>query len=278
MGYISYASSDGIGTITIDRPEKKNAMTYAMLSELWDALDEGAADDGARALILTGVPGAFCAGTDLSDLQSTPEDQRGGGGQRRVRGASPLMDCPKPIVCAIDGPAIGMGTEFTSMCDVRIATPRARFGWVFVHRGLVPDTGAGTWILPRLIGVQATARLLYSGEIMSADDMAAMGYLAAVVESEELEAAARREAARFAVRHRRDQGPPLRRSRPLVRGPRQRQPRGHGALLPLRGPQGGRGQLPRASAAPVHRPLNPALCHRRSHRGPATNRPPWLCV
>src|SRR4051794_19199250 len=66
MAHISYASSDGVGTITIDRPEKKNAMTYAMLGELWDALDEGAADTAARALILTGVPGAFCAGTDLS--------------------------------------------------------------------------------------------------------------------------------------------------------------------------------------------------------------------
>ena len=85
MGFISYASRDGIGTITIDRPEKKNAMTYAMLGELWDALDEGAADDGARALILTGVPGAFCAGTDLSDLQDTPSDQRSGGGARRAR-------------------------------------------------------------------------------------------------------------------------------------------------------------------------------------------------
>ncbi len=201
MAFISYASSDGIGTITIDRPEKKNAMTYSMLNELWDALDEGADDATARALILTGVPGAFCAGTDLSDLQGTPEDKRGGGGgaPRRVRGAAPLMDCPKPIVCAIDGPAIGMGAEFTSMCDVRIATPRARFGWVFVHRGLVPDTGAGTWILPRLIGVQATARLLFSGEIMSADAMAGMGYVAAVVEPDELEAAARAEAARFAT-------------------------------------------------------------------------------
>jgi enoyl-CoA hydratase/carnithine racemase len=200
MGFISYAASDGIGTITIDRPEKKNAMTYAMLGELWDALDEGAADASARALILTGVPGSFCAGTDLSDLKGTPEDQRGrAGGERKVRSSAPLVDCPKPIVCAIDGPAMGMGAEFTSMCDVRIATPRARFGWVFVHRGLVPDTGAGTWILPRLIGVQATARLLYSGEIMSADDMAAMGYLAAVVEPEELEAAARAEAARFAT-------------------------------------------------------------------------------
>src|SRR5690349_6375887 len=80
MAFITYAARDGIGTITIDRPEKKNAMTYAMLGELWDALDEGAADPACRALVLTGVPGAFCAGTDLSDLQSTPEDARGRGG------------------------------------------------------------------------------------------------------------------------------------------------------------------------------------------------------
>lgn len=197
MGFISYASRDGIGTITIDRPEKKNAMTYAMLDELWDALDEGAADQGARALILTGVPGAFCAGTDLSDLQGTPEGERGGGATRRVRAASPLLACPKPIVCAIDGPAVGMGAEFTSMCDVRIATPRAKFGWVFVHRGLVPDTGAGTWILPRLVGVQAASRLLFSGEIISGEEAASLGYLAALVEPDELEAAARAEAARF---------------------------------------------------------------------------------
>jgi enoyl-CoA hydratase len=80
---------------------------------------------------------------------------------------------------------------------VRLATPRARFGWVFVHRGLVPDTGAGTWILPRLIGVQATARLLFSGEIIGADEALAMGYVAAVVEPDDLEQAARTEAARF---------------------------------------------------------------------------------
>ena len=200
MGYISYSSSEGIGTITIDRPEKRNAMTFAMLNELWEALDAAADDDGTRAIVLTGVPGAFCAGTDLSDLSATPEDERGGRGTRSTpRPAAPLMACPKPIVCAIDGPAIGMGAEFTSMCDVRIATPRARFGWVFVHRGLVPDTGAGTWILPRLIGVQATARLLFSGEIISADEAQALGYVAAVVEPDDLEQAARAEAARFAV-------------------------------------------------------------------------------
>ena len=170
--HILYNVSDGIGTITINRPEKRNAMTFVMLAEFIETVRKAGSDDDARVIVVTGSGGSFCAGTDLSDLQGTPEDQRGGGGQRRVRGAAPLMECPKPIVCAVDGPAIGMGAEFTSMCDVRIATPRARFGWVFVHRGLVPDTGAGTWILPRLIGVQATARLLFSGEIMSAEDMA----------------------------------------------------------------------------------------------------------
>lgn len=197
MGHISYSSNEGIGTVTIDRPEKRNAMTFAMLGDLWDALDEAAADDATRAIVLTGVPGAFCAGTDLSDLADTPEDQRGGGGRSGRRAASPLMACPKPVVAAIDGPAIGMGAEFTSMCDVRIATPRARFGWVFVHRGLVPDTGAGTWLLPRLIGVQATARLLFSGEIIDAEEAHRLGYVAAVVEPDELAAAARAEAARF---------------------------------------------------------------------------------
>ena len=200
MGHISYSSSEGIGTITIDRPEKRNAMTFAMLGELWDALDTASEDDATRAIVLTGVPGAFCAGTDLSDLSSTPEDERGGRGTRSTpRPAAPLMACPKPIVAAIDGPAIGMGAEFTSMCDVRIATPRSKFGWVFVHRGLVPDTGAGTWILPRLIGVQATARLLFSGEIITGEEAASLGYLAALVEPDELPAAARAEAARFAV-------------------------------------------------------------------------------
>ncbi|MEE4022232.1 enoyl-CoA hydratase-related protein [Gordonia sp. PKS22-38] len=196
--HISYESHDGIGTITIDRPAKKNAMTFAMLGELSDAVAEGIDDDGARALILTGVPGAFCAGTDLSDLQDTPEEQRSSGGQApRAGGVPPLMACPKPIVCAIDGPAIGMGAEFTSMCDVRIATPRARFGWVFVHRGLVPDTGAGTWVLPRLIGVQEAARLLFSGEIIGAERAIELGYLLAVVEPDDLDAAAREEAGRF---------------------------------------------------------------------------------
>ena len=149
---IRYEVADGIGTITIDRPEKKGAMTYAMLGEFIGTIHRAARDDAARVLLLTGAPGTFCAGTDLADLQTVP------GTERQTRGTAeetdiwwPLVQCPKPVVCAVDGPAVGMGAEFTSQCDVRIASTNARFGWVFVHRGLVPDTGAGTWLLPVLV-------------------------------------------------------------------------------------------------------------------------------
>ena len=96
------------------------------------------------------------------------------------------MQCPQPVICAIDGPAVGMGAEFTSPCDIRIATPNARFAWNFVHRGLVPDTGAGTWLLPRLIGLQNALRLLYTGDFVSAPEALALGYVSEVVPSEDL--------------------------------------------------------------------------------------------
>lgn len=198
---ILYDRVDGIGTLTINRPEKKNAMTYAMLREFISRIGEAGADPAAKVLILTGVQGAFCAGTDLSDLSDTPEDERG---SRGGAGASerprwwPLVDCPKPVICAVDGPAVGMGAEFTSQCDIRIATPNARFAWNFVHRGLVPDTGAGSWLLPRLIGTANALRLLYTGEFLSADAALALGYVQQVVPSAALADAARTLAASIA--------------------------------------------------------------------------------
>ena len=158
---IRYEVSESIGTITIDRPEKRNAMTYALLNDFIDTVARAGTDPTARVIIVTGSGGSFCAGTDLADLASVP------GASRGLRGTAeeghrwwPLVACPKPVIGAIDGPAVGMGAEFTSQCDVRIATNRARFAWNFAHRGLVPDTGAGSWLLPRLIGPSAALRLL----------------------------------------------------------------------------------------------------------------------
>jgi enoyl-CoA hydratase len=199
--HIKYdVAPDGVATLTIDRAEKRNAMTYAMLGAFNEKIAEAGADPKVRVLIVTGSGGAFCAGTDLSDLSETPVENRGGRGASTAGQSTlrwPLMQCPVPVIGAIDGSAVGMGAEFTSMCDVRIATSRARFAWNFAHRGLVPDTGAGSWLLPRLIGPSQTLRLLYSGGFLDAQEAHRIGYVAEVVEPEKLMEAARAEAERY---------------------------------------------------------------------------------
>ena len=199
---------DGIGVVTIDRPEKRNAMTYAMLGAFIEAVRKAGEDETVRVLIVTGAGGAFCAGTDLADLATVPGESRGVRGGAHERGVWwPITACPKPVIGAIDGYAVGMGAEFTSQCDVRIATTRARFAWNFAHRGLVPDTGAGSWLLPRLIGPSRALRLLYSGDFLEAAEAKAMGYVNELVEPEALMDAARAEARRylksspFSIRH-----------------------------------------------------------------------------
>jgi enoyl-CoA hydratase/carnithine racemase len=190
--HIRYETDGKVGTITIDRPEKRNAMTYAMLHDFIAAVDQADNDPSTVVLIVTGVPGAFCAGTDLADLATVPGESRGLRGTPGERHAWwPLVECSKPTVCAIDGPAVGMGAEFTSQCDIRLATPNARFAWNFVHRGLVPDTGAGTWLLPRIVGLQPALKLLYTGAMIDAAEAQRLGYVTDVVPADQLQAEAR---------------------------------------------------------------------------------------
>jgi 2-(1,2-epoxy-1,2-dihydrophenyl)acetyl-CoA isomerase len=219
MGHIRYEVRDRVATITIDRPDKRNAMTFAILGEFVDAICRAGSDEAAGAVVVTGAGGAFCAGTDLTDLAETPPDQRG---RPRARdgddvgspGPWPIVACPKPVIGAVDGPAVGMGAEFATQCDVRIASTRARFGWIFVLRGLVADTGAGTFLLPRLIGPAAAMRLLFSGEIIDAAEALRLGFVTAVVEPGDLPAAAEAEARRYL-----DASPfALRRTKELVYG------------------------------------------------------------
>jgi len=197
--HIRYSTSeDGIATLTIDRPEKRNAMTYAMLGRFIECVGEAGKDEKVRVLIVTGNGGAFCAGTDLADLSTVPGETRGVRG-RAEEGSRwwPLLQCPKPVIGAIDGYAVGMGAEFASQCDVRLVSNRARFAWNFAHRGLVPDTGAGSWLLPRLIGPQRALRLLYSGAFLEAEEARAIGFAAEVVEPDKLADAALGEARRY---------------------------------------------------------------------------------
>lgn len=190
--YIQYDVADGVATVTINRPEKKNAMSFAMLSQFIETVKKAGTDPAARVVIVTGVTGAFCAGTDLSDLATIPGAQRGLRGTAEDRGRWwPIVDCPLPVIGAIDGAAVGMGAEFATQCDIRIATPKARFAWNFVHRGLVPDTGAGSWLLPRLIGSGHALRLLYTGEFLSGTDALNLGFVHQLVEPDELLTTAR---------------------------------------------------------------------------------------
>ena len=119
---------DGIAILTIDRAEKRNAMTYAMLAAFIGKVRDAAKDDSVRVLIVTGAGGTFCAGTDLADLATIPGETRGVRGEAHENDVWwPLVSCPKPVIGAIDGYAVGMGAEFSSQCDVRIITPRTRF-------------------------------------------------------------------------------------------------------------------------------------------------------
>jgi 2-(1,2-epoxy-1,2-dihydrophenyl)acetyl-CoA isomerase len=200
---ILFEVDDGVAVITINRPEKRNAMTFAVLGEFHEAIAQASGDPAAKAVVVTGAGGAFCAGTDLSDLAGTPTGDRGGRGSRAAGAGSgatwPLTDCPKPVVAAVDGAAVGMGAEFTTHCDVRIASTRARFAWNFVHRGLVPDTGAASWLLPRQIGLTAALQLVLSGDFLSAEEALALGYVNAVVAPEDVLEAACREARRLST-------------------------------------------------------------------------------
>ena len=179
---IEYAVTEGVAVVTINRPEKRNAMSYATLAKFHEALTRAGEESAAHAVVITGAGGAFCAGTDLSDLATVAPADRGAHGGQPTPSGWAIQQCPKPVVAAVDGPAVGMGAEFTTQCDVRIASSTARFAWNFVHRGLVPDTGAASWLLPRQIGLTAALRLVLSGEFLSAAEALALGYVSAVVE------------------------------------------------------------------------------------------------
>ena len=188
MADFEYFVEGHIGLMRFNRAERMNAITYDMLDLIGEAVASANGDSNVRAVVITGEGRAFSAGTDLQELS---RDARSSSGARQV--ASPERPAPwtmtsisKPTIAAVNGAAVGLGVELTSQCDVRIAGESARFGWVFVHRGLIPDTGAGTWLLGRIVGLQHAARLLYSGEIIDAAKALEIGYVLDVVPDDQL--------------------------------------------------------------------------------------------
>ena len=214
---IRYEVEDGVCTVTLHRPDRLNAVTTTMLRELGEAWDRADADDAVRAVIVTGAGRAFCAGADLGSGGSTfsygrgsaggapaprqrvaqraaaargraaaartataearrAEAHRDGGGTVTLR----IFDMKKPVIAAINGPAVGFGITLTLPMDVRLASTSARIGFVFARRGVVPEA-CSTWFLPRLVGISQAAEWVYTGRVFSAEEALAGRLVSRVV-------------------------------------------------------------------------------------------------
>ncbi|MBV8386178.1 MAG: crotonase/enoyl-CoA hydratase family protein [Acidimicrobiia bacterium] len=180
-------------TITLNRPDKLNAFTFTMMRELIDAFDNADADDDVRAVIVTGAGRGFCAGADLAAGDSTfdyrdtsgneakLEDARDGGGLVALR----IFESKKPVIAAVNGPAVGVGVTMTLPMDVRLASDNARFGFVFARRGLVPEA-ASSWFLPRVVGIGQAMEWVMTGRVFPAAEALAGGLVRSVHPSDEL--------------------------------------------------------------------------------------------
>jgi 2-(1,2-epoxy-1,2-dihydrophenyl)acetyl-CoA isomerase len=191
---IIYEKSDGIATITLNRPERMNAFTAKMIDEWYAALQDAHADPETKAVIVTGTGRGFCAGADvggkgplggLQDQKRTPVENRNflRDGVQRIPRLATLME--KPYIAAVNGAAVGAGMDMASMCDLRFAGESARFGMTYVRMGIIPGDG-GAYYLPRIVGVARALDLIWTGRVFGAEEALAMGYVSAVVPDAEL--------------------------------------------------------------------------------------------
>jgi enoyl-CoA hydratase/carnithine racemase len=181
--------SESIMTITFNRPDRLNALNGPMLIDTIAALDDADADDSVRAIIFTGAGRGFCAGADLGGGGATFDhtereersEHRDGGGLLTLR----LFECRKPVIAAINGPAVGVGSTMTLPMDVRIASDQARFGFVFARRGIVPEA-ASSYFLPRVVGISQAMEWVATGRVFSAQEALAGRLVSRVVPHAEL--------------------------------------------------------------------------------------------
>jgi enoyl-CoA hydratase/carnithine racemase len=201
---VLYAVDAGIATITLNRPERMNAISRPMLAQLSTHLLHADADENVRAVILTATGRAFCAGLDLAAATGPRRDDQPGGGSAAQavtlpKNAPPnvLFQMDKPTICAINGGAAGYGMDTALGCDIRIMAQSAKLAPAFVKRGIVPESG-GTWFLPRMLGWSRAAEIIFSGRTLPADECLALGLTSYVVPDAELMPRARALAAEIA--------------------------------------------------------------------------------
>jgi enoyl-CoA hydratase/carnithine racemase len=198
--------SDNVLTITLNRPDKLNAFTATMMRELIDAFRAANANDDVRCIIVTGAGRAFCAGADLSQgaatfdaTRRTDRPERNAGAiddpnfnwsDERVRDGGgrvtlEIFECLKPVIAAVNGPAVGIGVTMQLPMDIRIASETARFGFVFARRGIVPEA-ASSFFLPRLVGISQALAWCFSGKVFDAQEALKGGLVSEVVPPEQL--------------------------------------------------------------------------------------------
>jgi len=177
---LRYDVEEHILTLTLNRPDKLNALTDRMLEELLDAFDAADADDDVRAIIVTGAGRAFCAGADLSGGGFTAPTN--GDGVPRDRGgviALRIFDSLKPVIGAINGAAVGVGASMTLPMDIRVSSTYGKFGFVYVRRGIVAE-GASSWFLPRIVGIGTAMEWVATGKLVVADEARRAGLVRSV--------------------------------------------------------------------------------------------------
>jgi enoyl-CoA hydratase/carnithine racemase len=194
---ILYEVSEGIATITLNRPDKLNAFTGRMMHEIISALDITDADDDVKVVIFTGAGRAYCAGADLSsggdtfskggsDVQTKQGVPRDGGGLVTLR----IFNSQKPVIGVINGAAVGVGVTMTLPMDFRVASDTAKFGFVFAKRGIVPEA-CSSYFLPRLVGISQATEWVYTGRVFGAEEALAGGLVRSVHAGDDLMRTAR---------------------------------------------------------------------------------------
>lgn len=194
---VDVAIDNGIATIALNRPAVRNAVNEALRADLVAAVDGVAADDGVRAVVITGNGPAFCAGGDLAAMQqnaAAPAGKLGFNGWRRQRrlhhAVAALHGLTKPVIAAVNGPAYGLGCDLAMCCDFVIASESAAFAMNFLYRGLVPD-GGGLYFMPRRVGLARAKELIFSGRRVDPQEALAIGMIDRLTSSATLLADAR---------------------------------------------------------------------------------------
>jgi enoyl-CoA hydratase/carnithine racemase len=204
---IIYAKEGHIATVTLNRPDKMNSFSGEMQDSLYRAIKDSSLDKNIRVIILTARGRAFCAGADVKAMAQRLDEP--GGAERDMTQISDrvslyvlMQKCDKPIICAVNGVAVGGGLDLTLACDIRIASDQARFAEVYIRRGMIPASG-GTYFLPRLVGVDRALLMSWTGDMIDAKEAERIGLVTMVVPHNELEMAAMDLAEKLA------KGPPL---------------------------------------------------------------------